>query len=50
MDPDRDRIDRILQRLELLRAGVHELDRLHASVRAELNGVDEDAPEPVWAD
>ncbi len=36
MEADRKQIDRILDRLETLRAGVRELDRLHASVRAEI--------------
>ncbi len=36
MEADRTHIDRILERLETLRAGVRELDRLHASVRAEI--------------
>ncbi len=36
MEADRTHIDRILEHLETLRAGVRELDRLHASVRAEI--------------
>ncbi len=52
MEADRDRIDRILARLELLRAGVAELDQLHSSVRtevirAELNRLKEESAEPL---
>lgn len=36
MEPDRKHIDRILERLEVLRDGVRELDRLRSSVRAEI--------------
>ncbi|MFN2555777.1 MAG: hypothetical protein ABR592_02715 [Nitriliruptorales bacterium] len=36
MESDRNHIDRILERLEVLRDGVRELDRLHSSVRAEI--------------
>lgn len=47
---DRDRIDSILARLEVLRAGVHELDQLHSSVRAELDRLNQEAAEPIGAE
>ncbi|MDP8930622.1 MAG: hypothetical protein M3O70_19160 [Actinomycetota bacterium] len=46
MEADRDHIDRILERLEVLRAGVDELDRLHSSVRAEIDRLNAEA-EPI---
>lgn len=55
VEADRDRIDSILARLEVLRAGVHELDQLHSSVRAELMRAElerlkEEAAEPLGAE
>ncbi len=44
---DHDRIDSILARLEVLRAGVHELDQLHSSVRAELDRLSQESAQPV---
>lgn len=50
MEPHRDHIDRILERLAVLRAGVRELDRLHSSVRAEMNRLNEGRAEPIAAE
>ncbi len=50
MEPDRHHLDRILERLDVLRAGVRELDRLHASLRAEMKRLDEDEAEPIAAE
>ncbi len=47
MDLDRNHIDSILERLEVLRAGVRELDRLHSSVRAEIARLEEEGAEAI---